>query len=301
MNRAMPGGNLILTLLFLAAWTLSLPLLPCGVQAGNNEAPLKKTRQTFKPDGLLRYDLSHTGHESQLMIRGQMDFEHPHYIYLKSPQYRFVLDLPYKTKSCSGTEKVTVDRKDLKSFNVACQPNQKLRFVLYLGDQRVCRVTKKDDGLILTISEGENTLPYQAADTNPKAGILSPVGTTPAPTDTKQDKSTDKSPSDSPGQAAEASATPLISCNFFQADLKEFFSLLSKVSNKRIELSPDVEGKITMRLDAIPWDQALETVVGLYKLQVTPKVNVLYISPNKEPPPAPPPAGDNGPGNVRGI
>jgi type IV pilus assembly protein PilQ len=73
-----------------------------------------------------------------------------------------------------------------------------------------------------------------------------------------------------------------MSCNFFRADLKEFFSLLSKVSRKRFVLSPEVAGRITINLDNIPWDQALNAVANLYNLEVTPTGEGFTIAPKRQ-------------------
>ena len=271
--------RIALPLSFVAAWAMFLALSPCAVSAEGAKTPQKNTGRALTPADLLHYDLSFTDNESQLLIQGRMDFEHPHFAYSNTPSYRFILDLPYNTNECYGRESMAVARNELKRISIACQPNGKVRFVLHLGDNRVCKVMKKDGGLILTVQEREKDLPRQATDAGSGTSPGSTTDRAPAVAEIKAGRSPQAASADSPLQAVDASKRPLVSCNFFQDDLKEFFLLLAKVSKKPIELSPDVGGQITMNLHDVPWEQALDVVVSLYKLQVTQRGDGLYISP----------------------
>ena len=70
-----------------------------------------------------------------------------------------------------------------------------------------------------------------------------------------------------------------VSLDFKDADVKNILRLVAEVSNLNIIAGDDVQGKITMRLVEVPWDQALDVVLqsrGLGKTQVG---NVMRIAP----------------------
>ncbi len=91
-----------------------------------------------------------------------------------------------------------------------------------------------------------------------------------------------------PGAAPEAPApageeTPAytgeqISLNLKDVDLKDFFRLIHEISGLNILVDPNVSGSVTMVLDNVPWDQALDIVLkdnGLGKIL---EGNVLRIA-----------------------
>jgi type IV pilus assembly protein PilQ len=52
-----------------------------------------------------------------------------------------------------------------------------------------------------------------------------------------------------------------ISVNFKDVDLKDFFRLIHEISGLNIVLDPNVRGTVTLVLDDVPWDQALDIVL----------------------------------------
>lgn len=60
-----------------------------------------------------------------------------------------------------------------------------------------------------------------------------------------------------------------ISLKLFQADISEFFSEITRQTGEVFTLAPEVEGKISLRLMAIPWDQAVNQVLDYYHLQMS--------------------------------
>jgi type IV pilus assembly protein PilQ len=69
-----------------------------------------------------------------------------------------------------------------------------------------------------------------------------------------------------------------ISVNLKDVDLKDFFRLIHEISGLNIVLDPNVKGSLTLVLDDVPWDQALDIVLqnnGLDKQLVG---NVLRIA-----------------------
>jgi type IV pilus assembly protein PilQ len=69
-----------------------------------------------------------------------------------------------------------------------------------------------------------------------------------------------------------------ISLNLKDVDLKDFFRLIHEISGLNIIVDPNVTGNVTLVLDAVPWDQALDIVLKNSHLGRTLEGNVLRIA-----------------------
>jgi type IV pilus assembly protein PilQ len=69
-----------------------------------------------------------------------------------------------------------------------------------------------------------------------------------------------------------------ISLNLKDVDLKDFFRLIHEISGLNIIIDPNVSGSVTLVLDAVPWDQALDIVLKNNGLGRTMEGNVLRIA-----------------------
>lgn len=69
-----------------------------------------------------------------------------------------------------------------------------------------------------------------------------------------------------------------ISVNLKDVDLKDFFRLIHEISGLNVVLDPDVKGSLTIVLDDVPWDQALDIVLKNNTLQRQLDGNVLRIA-----------------------
>jgi type IV pilus assembly protein PilQ len=84
-------------------------------------------------------------------------------------------------------------------------------------------------------------------------------------------------------QAPAAAARPQytgepISVNLKDVDLKDFFRLIHEISGLNIVLDPNVKGSLTIVLDDVPWDQALQIVLQNNALDKQLEGNVLRIA-----------------------
>jgi len=84
---------------------------------------------------------------------------------------------------------------------------------------------------------------------------------------------------------AAATATPTgkytgepISVNLKDVDLKDFFRLIHEISGLNVVLDPAVKGSLTIVLDEVPWDQALDIVLQNNSLDKQLSGNVLRIA-----------------------
>ena len=69
-----------------------------------------------------------------------------------------------------------------------------------------------------------------------------------------------------------------ISVNLKDVDLKDFFRLIHEISGLNIVLDPSVHGTVTLVLDDVPWDQALDIVLKNNSLDRELQGNVLRIA-----------------------
>src|SRR5712691_1641013 len=86
-----------------------------------------------------------------------------------------------------------------------------------------------------------------------------------------------------PAPQAQAPAAPRytgepISVNLKDVDLKDFFRLIHEISGLNVVLDPTVKGSVTLVLDQVPWDQALDIVLKNNSLSRQLEGNVLRIA-----------------------
>ena len=81
------------------------------------------------------------------------------------------------------------------------------------------------------------------------------------------------------GQAQDAQYTgERISLNLKDVDLKDFFRLIHEISGLNIIVDPNVSGTLTLALENVPWDQALDIVLRNNSLDKSLDGNVLRIA-----------------------
>jgi len=130
-------------------------------------------------------------------------------------------------------------------------------------------------------------------DTSTSAAIG--TGTTPSNSTTTPERSTSPAPAPAtlaarpapaiqqPGQAATPAASGRysgepISVNLKDVDLRDFFRLIHEISGLNIVVDPNVKGNLTIVLDDVPWDQALDIVLRNNSLEKQLDGNVLRIA-----------------------
>jgi type IV pilus assembly protein PilQ len=123
-------------------------------------------------------------------------------------------------------------------------------------------------------------VPVSAPSSAPAAAQSSPAPATPTPVPAQP----------AVNMAAEQRAHPQstvsnakytgepISVNLKDVDLKDFFRLIHEISGLNVVLDPDVHGTLTIVLDDVPWDQALDIVLKNNALSRQLDGNVLRIA-----------------------
>jgi len=95
-------------------------------------------------------------------------------------------------------------------------------------------------------------------------------------TSAAQSQSSQASPP-APVAAARYTGEP-ISVNLKDVDLRDFFRLIHEISGLNVVLDPAVKGTLTIVLDEVPWDQALDIVLQNNSLDKQLNGNVLRIA-----------------------
>ncbi|HXX99294.1 MAG TPA: type IV pilus secretin PilQ [Candidatus Limnocylindrales bacterium] len=80
------------------------------------------------------------------------------------------------------------------------------------------------------------------------------------------------------GQAPSRYSGEPISVNLKDVDLKDFFRLIHEISGLNVVLDPNVKGSLTIVLDEVPWDQALDIVLVNNGLDKQLNGNVLRVA-----------------------
>jgi type IV pilus assembly protein PilQ len=105
-----------------------------------------------------------------------------------------------------------------------------------------------------------------------------PAATTPAPAAAPvQPAAIAQTQAATPAASGRYSGEP-ISVNLKDVDLRDFFRLIHEISGLNIVVDPNVKGNLTIVLDDVPWDQALDIVLRNNGLEKQLDGNVLRIA-----------------------
>ncbi len=69
-----------------------------------------------------------------------------------------------------------------------------------------------------------------------------------------------------------------ISLDLMDADLRNVLRLLADVTGTNIVIEPDVAGRVTMKVEQVPWDQILDNVLAMNNLGMEQSGNVIRIA-----------------------
>jgi type IV pilus assembly protein PilQ len=112
-----------------------------------------------------------------------------------------------------------------------------------------------------------------AQNSTPAPATATPVSVQPAVNMAAEQRAHPQSTVSNPKYTGEP-----ISVNLKDVDLKDFFRLIHEISGLNVVLDPDVHGSLTIVLDDVPWDQALDIVLKNNALSRQLDGNVLRIA-----------------------
>ena len=151
---------------------------------------------------------------------------------------------------------VTTDAKDVKNENTSDEPTVR-------AEEAAARFSDKTAAELLPVSahstQAQNQAPTITPAVNLAAEQKAQAGQQPAAIGPKY------------------TGEP-ISVNLKDVDLKDFFRLIHEISGLNVVLDPNVHGTLTVVLDDVPWDQALDIVLKNNELARELEGNVLRIA-----------------------
>jgi type IV pilus assembly protein PilQ len=155
------------------------------------------------------------------------------------------------------------------------------------ADVTTTKLVAPQAGAGISADSGKNVVPAPVtilppALTQPTAALASPASSEApsAPAPATSTASAQPITTTEPAQTAPAgkySGEP-ISVNLKDVDLRDFFRLIHEISGLNIVVDPSVKGSLTIVLDDVPWDQALEIVLKNNGLDKQLEGNVLRIA-----------------------
>ncbi|OGQ97630.1 MAG: hypothetical protein A2521_10665 [Deltaproteobacteria bacterium RIFOXYD12_FULL_57_12] len=156
------------------------------------------------------------------------------------------------------------------------------RLEIFMTDDRQYAVDRRDNDILISFASGAKVPAATAIDSQDgKAGA--------AAADAVADLLKQKAPAAEPtaasttppalgGDFAGYSKTP-ISVDFYKIDLHNVFRLFGEISGLNIVVAEGVSGTITLALNNVPWDFALDVILNLKDLQKIERHGTIVIAP----------------------
>jgi len=159
---------------------------------------------------------------------------------------RIVIDIPDVVMKAEIPSTVISPLKGMRSG----KHDDKVRLVLDIQEKTDFGVTTIGDSIVVTLSPPMAQKPEEIVETTEPMPIT-------------EGKYTGKK----------------ISLDFQDADVVPIFRLLADISGYNIVVSPEVKGRLTMKLINVPWDQALDIMLKTFSLGKTVENNIIRIAP----------------------
>ncbi len=172
----------------------------------------------------------------------------------------------YQAKNEAKTETKSETKSDAQQNNNDAQPNQDQAAdePTVRAEEAAARFSDKTAAELLPVSA------HAAQAQNPEPTTITPAVNLAA----EQKAQSGQQPvSTGPKYTGEP-----ISVNLKDVDLKDFFRLIHEISGLNVVLDPQVHGTLTIVLDDVPWDQALDIVLKNNDLARELEGNVLRIA-----------------------
>ncbi|MGE5893547.1 MAG: type IV pilus secretin PilQ, partial [bacterium] len=195
---------------------------------------------------------------------------------------RIVLDFKNIRMKAQTPKEVAYPLKGIR----AGEHKDKTRIVLDLTKKASYDVIAIENSVVVSLTAPDLIKPAAQAETAGKEEVKAPE---PAPVPSKAEMTAKAAPA--PAETMEEGiqaeeegrySGKRISLDFQDADIVPIFRLFADVSGYNIVVSPEVKGKITMKLINVPWDQALDLVLRTHNLGKQKEGNIIRIAPNKD-------------------
>jgi len=159
------------------------------------------------------------------------------------------------------------------------QQGDKVRLVVDIKEQTNFDVTAIGDSIVIAFQRPEGEIPASTSLTDMLAEDVEDLEES-SEADVMADDERDILTGKNMSLLQEGKYTgKKISLDFQDADIVPIFRLLADISGYNIVVSPQVKGKLTMKLINVPWDQALDLILKTFSLGKVVQGNIIRIAP----------------------
>jgi type IV pilus secretin PilQ/predicted competence protein len=214
-----------------------------------------------------RLEVRSTGTGEEVWIIGNQPLAHS--AFLLSDPFRLVVDIPdavlaMDTSDLSGDYRF-IDRVTSRHFAEANR--EVVRIELIMKEEHPYTITSSDTGLKIAFGEVRVGSVTESADT--EWNVPEPVGT--------GEDFIDATHVYGLQEPTVYRGKPIF-LDLKDADILDIFRLIAEVSGFNVVVDPDVSGRITLRMDNVPWDQALEVILKNQGLGKEIEGNIMRIA-----------------------
>ena len=233
-----------------------------------------ETRDSTATPATLGFTFMIVDGHSELLIRADRPIGEIKSFRLDSPN-RLVIDVE-NADFPAGNVKMAIDREELKSIRIA-RHEGKVRFVFDLSQDKPVHhsLERSPEGVKVIVEleskEADAELPSGKEEVAKAPSQSSGPEVIPQPETPPQQAVT-------PSPAVKRYVGKKVSIKLYKADIRDFFSRISKAGGVAIEVAPDLQTQVTLKFTDMPWDQALDTIVKFYKLKLEKRKNGYYVS-----------------------
>jgi len=217
-------------------------------------------------------------HAAQVDIKGNGGSLNYVFFQLSHPP-RLVLDFP-AVANASGKSYIQIADAILKVIRIGQHP-QKTRIVFEFSGGRIPfnQIEKRPNALTVLFGEKKrlDPVPQKQKETSVSSDEMK-MRKRPA----KSTAEGDQNRTDAVGNAIAGNKEKAISLDFENTDIRLIIKKIADESHQNIVVSDEVQGKITLRLKDIPWDQALGVIIKITHLAILKEGDVLRIITQKE-------------------
>ncbi|HEY5908509.1 MAG TPA: AMIN domain-containing protein, partial [Vicinamibacteria bacterium] len=236
--------------------------------------------------------------EGRLAVSVKADGRLKHQDFFLGNPSRLVVDFPDVT-SATKTRQVDIGTDGVKTARIAqfsTTPSKVARLVLDMDGKAPYRIVERADGLQILFGEGADPAPTalaalrapeaEASGLEPDPQLLPapapmpvmPMPLLPEPQIQPMSSGPLGAQEVGPATGAKKYTGAPISLDFKDGDLQDIFRLFADISGMNVVVNPGVSGKVTLKLNEVPWDQALDLILKANGLGYTLEGNVIRIA-----------------------
>jgi len=198
---------------------------------------------------------------------------------------RLVIDLP-GVQSALTSSRIDVNNDFVQQIRIGSNPRN-LRVVLDITSNEMpqYQIAKQDNSLLVHLQndDGKDDVAALLQVENMNETVTEPAAVQPeaAVEPASEEMASAAEPTDLDNDdidsAPRQSSAPNISFDFKDADIKNVLRLIADISGKNMIISETVSGRVTVKLDNIPLDEALELILETHGLGSIVTRNIIRI------------------------